>query len=245
MMPASRVSDATSAIKARHRRQTRRRLIRIGAAVLAVVLVGSGVWLIWFSPVFISRSVEVFGITQGNTQEIIAAANVPLRTPLATLDVQAIKERVEEVPIVAKAEITRVLSGTIRITVTERQPVYVLLRDSSFILVDAVGKGYLTLDSAPPDLPIVSISTTSAPMIERLMADAAVISMALPEPILAVMTSMTAATPDTFTIYLTNGAQILWGSSEESDLKAEVIVALINVKANYYDVSSPAHPATR
>jgi hypothetical protein len=36
----------------------------------------------------------------------------------------------------------------------------------------------------------------------------------------------------------------MWGSAEEADFKAEVLLVLLKVDARYYDVSSPGVPAT-
>jgi len=242
---SSQVHDATAIIRARHRKQVRRRLIRVLVPILAVLLVTAVVWVIWFSPLFEAKSVEVTGNSQATTEEIVAAAQVPLGTPLARIDTDAIRARVREVPAVADASVSRNLTGVIEITVTERVGVYVISVASRYLLVDSTGTGFLTLDSQPEGLPVVTLTVDNTPGSQRLMADAATIVAALPDVVRTQMTWMGAQTPDTFTIDLADGREILWGSADQSDLKAQVIEGLLNVDAHYYDVSSPSHPATR
>jgi len=242
---SSQVHDATAIIRARHRSQVRRRVIRVLVPILVVLLIAAVVWIIWFSPLFEATSVEVTGNSQASTEEIVAAAQVPIGTPLARIDTDAIRTRVREVPAVADASVTRNLSGVIGITVTERVGVYVISVASHYLLVDSTGTGFLTLDSVPEGLPVVTLTVDNTAESGRLRADAATIVAALPDSVRTQMTWMGAETPDTFTIDLADGREILWGSSEESDLKAQVIDGLLNVDAHYYDVSSPSHPSTR
>jgi len=239
------IRDATSAIRARHRRQVRSRAIRIVIIVLAVSLIGLAVWAVWFSPLFVTRSVEVEGASQVPVDEIIQVAEVPLGTPLVSLDVEAIRTRVLTIPVIAEAEVTREISGVVRLSITESVAVYVIPTNDTYLLVDDSGKGYLTVTARPEGLPVVEIDVDESESSKRLMADAATIVVALPESVLTRMTSMTTDSPDTFSIRLKGGSVILWGSAEESPLKAQVIDGLLNVKASYYDVSSPSHPATR
>ncbi len=51
-------------------------------------------------------------------------------------------------------------------------------------------------------------------------------------------------TVDQITLVLRDGRQVLWGSAEESDAKARVLVALLKEPAASYDVSVPGQPTT-
>ena len=241
----SQVHDATAIIRARHRSQVRRRVLRVVVPIAVVLLAGAVVWAVWFSSLFEARSVEVEGNSQASTEEILAAAQVPLGTPLARIDTDAIRARVCEVAPVADASVTRSLSGVIDISVTERVGVYVISVGSGYLLVDSTGTGFLTVSSVPEGLPVVSITAGTTPESQRLMADAATVVQALPDSVRTDMTWIGADTPDTFTIDLDDGSEVFWGSADQSDLKAQVIDGLLNVDAHYYDVSSPSHPATR
>ena len=49
----------------------------------------------------------------------------------------------------------------------------------------------------------------------------------------------------TVTFTLKSGATVKWGSSEDSDRKAEVLAVLLRLKAKMYDVSVPGTPVTK
>ena len=247
-MPAprsSQVRDATAIIRERRRTQVRRRVIRVAIPILIVLLIAAVVYVVWFSSLFSAKSVHVEGNSQASTEEILAAAQVPLGTPLARIDTDSIRTRVCGVPEVADATVSRDLSGVIQISVTERVGVYVIAMGSGYRVVDSTGVGFLTVPSAPEGLPAVSLTVDNTPESHRLMADAATVVTALPDSVRTRMTWIGADTPDTFTIDLDDGSEILWGSADDSALKAQVIDGLLAVNAHYYDVSSPSHPATR
>ena len=53
-------------------------------------------------------------------------------------------------------------------------------------------------------------------------------------------------TIDQITLVLRDGREVLWGSADESALKAQVIDRLlVSQKAGVYDVSVPGSPTTR
>jgi cell division protein FtsQ len=66
----------------------------------------------------------------------------------------------------------------------------------------------------------------------------------LPEEIRRRVVGIEASTRNDVTLLLKNGSEVMWGSAEEADFKAEVLLVLLKVDARYYDVSSPGVPAT-
>ncbi|RLV51336.1 FtsQ-type POTRA domain-containing protein, partial [Aeromicrobium phragmitis] len=84
------MSDAFAA-KLKQRR--RRRWIRVVFAVLVVAMIGAGVWAVWFSGLLVAQKVRVTGIEHLTEEQVLQAAEVPLNTPLARLDTEAIEGR--------------------------------------------------------------------------------------------------------------------------------------------------------
>jgi cell division protein FtsQ len=78
-----------------------------------------------------------------------------------------------------------------------------------------------------------------------LRHDVATVVTALPKVLRDRAVLISAETPDSIVIELSGGAEVVWGSAESSAQKAQVIVALLSVKASVYDVSSPSHPTTK
>jgi len=239
------IRDAATVFAAQRRRRRRRLLTRLGVTLGVLVLVVGTVWAVWFSPWFVVKTVTVTGNDTLDAQTVVAAAHIPVGTPLVRVDVAGATDRVRALPQVAGAEIVRHLTGAVQIRLTERTAVYVLTQAGRYQLVDATGTAYLPVDAPPAGLPLVRLPDVTTDAGARLLDDAAVIAANLPDAVRGQMVSLSAQTPDTFTIDLTNGAQILWGSAEDSPLKAQVITGLLAVKASYYDISSPSHPATR
>ena len=53
-----------------------------------------------------------------------------------------------------------------------------------------------------------------------------------------------ATSPDAIELRLHSGSSVGWGSAAESDLKARVLLTLLQVPATRYDVSAPEAPTT-
>src|SRR3954454_9895632 len=66
----------------------------VAAAVLVAVVVG-GVWLVYFSPVLAVRGSAAVGRRQLRAAQVRAAAAVPDGEPLARVDLDRIRSRVE------------------------------------------------------------------------------------------------------------------------------------------------------
>jgi cell division protein FtsQ len=229
-------------LRRRQRRQRRRRL-RLTAIVAGVVaLVGALIWVIGFSPVLAADAVEVTGVEELTPDEVVAAAQVPLGEPLIRLDTGAVVARLQELPLVASAQVVRHLGGTVELRIVERRPVYAQLTGGTISLVDAAGRDYAVVATLPEGLLPVTLATPT----ERLRADLAQVVTALPEALRAQPTGLSATSVDHIELLLASGATVFWGSSDQSAFKGEVASALIvGVAASYYDVSSPSHPSTR
>ena len=53
------------------------------------------------------------------------------------------------------------------------------------------------------------------------------------------------ATVDQISLVLRDGRTVVWGSAEESELKAEVLAPLLSSPGQTYDVSVPGQPTIR
>ncbi|WP_226997259.1 hypothetical protein [Tessaracoccus aquimaris] len=57
--------------------------------------------------------------------------------------------------------------------------------------------------------------------------------------------SFSAKAVDRISFTLSGDREVVWGSAEESELKGQVLSALLSVEASVYDVSAPRDPITR
>lgn len=203
--------------------------------VVAVGLVlGGCVWAIGFTALFSARHIEVSGTSL--VAEVTAAAAVPEQTPLARVDVTAIDARVRAIPQVADVSVSRVPPDRLVVAVVERVPVAVRPEAGSWLLIDGAGTGYLLV----PDRPALPEVRADGPGEGAALAVAA----ALPDALRAEVATVSAATLDDVRLTLRSGAEVIWGSAEQTALKADVLQALLVTGAATYDVSAPATPTT-
>jgi cell division protein FtsQ len=106
-----------------------------------------------------------------------------------------------------------------------------------FYVMDADGVVYDKVASAKK-LPVIKASTD----VGRETARGVLLS--LPESARKDVRRVTATTRDDVSLTLKGGATVRWGSAEDAELKARVLSALLAVKADTYDVSSPLQPTT-
>lgn len=227
--------------KRRHAGHWRRLRTLLLALLLAAVLSGS-VWLVFFSSYVSAEGVEVSGAGTLGESRIKRTAEVPTGTPLARVDLDAIRARVESLPAVRRAEVSRSWPHTVHLEVTERTPIAVIDRGNGLQSLDADGVLFGSYDNRPRGLPLVR--TEPDTRTEALEETARVID-ALPQRIAGRVETVDVATVDEIELVLANGRRVLWGSAEDSDQKAEVLEVLLRRPGQRIDVSVPGRPTTR
>ena len=242
------MSQSVDLARAQQRFARRQRLVRwrswlpwaIGGAL--VVLAGLVVWLFYYSSAFAVAGVRVSGADTVPVATIEQTAEAPMGPPLAKVDLRSIADRVRTIPAVADAQVTRAWPNKIVIVVTERVPVVVVTDGSRFELVDATGTAFKTVPDRPAGLPEAKVTGDRRDVTIRSVVTA---SAALPDTLRAQAGSISAASPDSITIDLTSGVKVVWGSSDDSARKAEVLSVLMKRPAKVYDVSAPDLPVTK
>lgn len=239
--PTPGVADATGALRLRRRRSRRRLALQILVGVLALAVVGTGVWLVGFSSVLAAQKVTVTGTDLVSPATVTRTAAVPLGTPLARLDVAEIAARVQTLAPVKSVEVDRTWPHTVSITVTERTPAYVVNANGTSTLVDDQGVAFATVSKRPDGL-IRAEVTLSDPVV---LQSVATVTQALPTSVRGKVERIEAASPESIRLKLTGGREVVWGSADQSTVKGQVLAALLSKKASVYDVSGPANPTTR
>jgi len=243
------MSRPTSARAQSTRRRFKRRawarrwanLRRLFLLLVLVAMVAGAVWLVFFSSVLTVRDVQVAGVRTMPADTVTQAAAVPLGQPLARVDVDQVQQRVEKLPVVKHAEISRSWPHTVSITVTERTPVAAVRSGGTYRLIDAEGVMYRTVDQADKRLPVMTIGTQPA-VAHDAATEAAAVVAAMPHRLVARVSHVDARTMDSIELRLQDGRRVVWGNAESSRLKARVLSALLHRKAQVYDVSVPGSP---
>lgn len=223
------------------RRRRTRRWVLLGTVSTTVLVLGALVWLFLFSAVYEAREIVVQGNSLLTKQQVEHAAKVTLRVPLLRVDTRSPENRLEALPEVRDARVDIDFPNTVRITVQERTPVYQLRQGETYQWVDAQGVAFRKEQPRRDGLPEVSVGKVDP----RWLKDVATVVVGLPEGVRGKVEHITARSVDRIEIALDDERRIIWGSAEQTELKANVIDALLHVKAKIYDVSAPEHPTTR
>ncbi len=227
------------------RRQRARRWLTwryVLAGVLLVAAVGLGTYAVYFSPWLRADAVQVIGNAQLSEKQVLATADVPLGGPLATVDLRAIEVRLRSLATVKSVDVSRTWPHDVRIEIVERTPVAVLDRGDRLTNLDAAGVAFGRLAKAPAGLPRVKVGPEAD---GDALAEGAAVVVALDAAVSELVDFVEVRTVDEIDLHLRDGRLVRWGSAEQADDKAAVLLELLDVDAQVYDVSVPGAPTTR
>ncbi|RRD47540.1 cell division protein FtsQ/DivIB [Tessaracoccus sp. OH4464_COT-324] len=222
-------------------KKRRRRWILGGAVGGFVSAAAVVVWLFFFSSVLAAEQVSVEGAVLLEEQEILAQAEVPLGTPLALLDTRAVEERLKLLQDLRDVVVLTDYPNTVRILLTEREPVFQLPVGDSYSWVDSEGLVFRTGQARSGLLPEARTDVSDA----RLLVEVARAVGQLPQEVRSDLRFLEARSVDRIEFELQGDRRVIWGSADDGVLKAEVLSGLLKVSASVYDVSAPTHPTTR
>lgn len=219
------------------RRQTlRRRWVALGVVVGTIALV----YGLFFTGLLGVRSVQVSGTKDMNPQQVQDVALVSLGSPMLTIDLAAIRDRVAALPRVASVDVSRSWPSTVRVSVVERTPVGVVKMPGAVHLIDGTGKDYAVSPTVPPGLP--ELQLTKPGQDDPLTMAVVQVLAAVPAKVRAEVLSVSAKSPNAVVLALSAGREVRWGGVAQSPRKADVLTTLMTQQGKVYDVSSPQLP---
>ena len=240
MSTMTQVSDATDRITLRRRNDRRRRWLLAGIAALVVALLATAAWLVLGSDVLGVRTVAVSGNTITNTDDVRRLAELPTGTPLARVDLEGVATRVAGLPAVKTVKVAREWPNTVTVQITERSPLFAIETPGGYWIAD--DQGVVFKSSADADGLMVASVSNGEP---RLIRDLGTVLSALPAGLRSRVDKVGADTVDSIVLYLPGGNRIVWGSADQSPLKAQVVLPLLKQQGTVYDVSAPSNPTIR
>ncbi|TDC47050.1 FtsQ-type POTRA domain-containing protein [Jiangella ureilytica] len=247
MSVASR-SPSAQLFAARARRQRLRRLLGVLLVLLGVGAVSALAWLVGWSSVLSVKSVSVEGVPSSLSDEVLSLADAPVGTPLARVDTDAIRDRVAGLPEAASVDVSRSWPTTLTIEVTPREPVAAVSADGSWWNVDETGALFGAADGRPDGLPVLTApgADDDSEVDEAVRAAGVTVLTGLPPSLYELVETVEARSEADIRLGLTDGATVRWGTADDLDRKAEVLLALIAAQdepPSAYDVTAPDHPA--
>jgi cell division protein FtsQ len=228
--------------RARKRRSRRRMALAFIVMMLVLALLGGSLWTMYFSTVLVTERVNVVGTFELTAAQVSLAAQVPLGVPLARQDLEAIAQRTSTLPAIETASVIRDWPSTITVVIVERRPVLGVQQPEGYVLVDKSGVAYQTRQVLPPKLVLAVVN----PGDRSLLTEMATVAAALPNKLRSSVDRMTASNRDSIALVLDSGHTVSWGNSSDSELKAQIVMALLKREPkSSINVSSPHNPAVR
>jgi cell division protein FtsQ len=206
--------------------------------VLAVVIVAGAAWALLGSSLLVVRHVRVSGNGAVPSAQIAAASGIQPGMPLARLNSALAERRIERLPEVLSAQVSRSWPDTVRIAVRDRTPELAVAAAGGFELVDAHGVVVRRSAARPAGLPLLKSPPAQLRGSPAVRAAAAVLA-SLPAPVRARVQAVTDTAAAGVTLQLRGHVTVRWGDARRSAAKATELAALLRTGARYVNVSSP------
>jgi cell division protein FtsQ len=228
------------------RRQWARRWLSLRyvvATAAVVALLATSVWLVFFSATLQVQKVEVVGNDLLSDARVREIADLPLGEQLALVDLDRVDARVGSLAEVRSVDVTRAWPDGVRIEVVERTAVAVVDISGRLRGLDADGVVFREYRTAPKGMPRIRPGAAAG---TDALKEAATVVAALPQDLASRIDHVEVATVDQITLVMRDRRRVMWGSAEESALKAQVVDRLLAAQeASVYDVSVPGNPTVR
>jgi cell division protein FtsQ len=228
------------------RRAEGRRRLRVLIVITSVVSLAAVAWGVTKSPLLDVDHVIVRGLHHTTAAQVETAAGIHRGDALMWLDIGRGVSRLDALPYVRAARVTREWPGTVRITVTERTPVAWVEGSAGRVLVDGTGRVLDAVADPPVGIPKLQ-GTRTVP------APGATIAPAVGARVASHLSGYVAAGTRTITVAdagvsleLVAGPQFRLGDATQVEVKVHAGLAVLDAMAgqevHYVDVSVPANP---
>ena len=224
-----------------NRRRPWRRALLLGLAAALVALLA---WVVGWSTWLGVDDVEVTGVTGPEAQAVARLVEVPVGTPLARVDTEAVGARVRERVTVAEVSVRRSWPGTLTVEVVPRSAALVVRNPQGRLeVVDAEGVTFGTVRTVPKGVPVVTATGAEGTTREALLSSLALLD-ALPAQLAGKVSGIKVSSANLITFTL-GSRTVVWGGGEDSARKVAILSALLKTRAKVIDVSAPDTPVTR
>lgn len=238
-----RVSDLPARLyAARMRARARWRRLSVTLTVVGCLLALTGYLLLWHTSLIAVRGIKVVGVKSITATQVLTAAQIDEGGPMAALNTGAAAARVQKIPQVASAHVTKDWPGTVVITVTERTAAALVPDAHGYEVVDGGGVVFGQVSGVTKGLPVITVSAPAKA--DQVVPGALAALRALPASVARQISAITASDPYAITLRFTDGATVNWGGGDDAVDKARDLVALLRIGGGrHYDVSAPDAPA--
>lgn len=239
---------------------TRARKLLYTASALAIIAV-LYVVLVFFSPLLATQKITVRGASLLETTQVEQKLE-PLRgVPLTRIDEKKVRELLGQDNVIRSVQVESRPPHELVVTLKERTAVAVVKQGDTYHTVDSDGVSLLESATQPDtSVPLVRFSGDDPQTSAEFRTISTALS-AMPSELLAQVKEASATSTSSITLTLRDNTTVQWGTAEESELKAKVLLSLRQAiakraqeetsseaqtqKVTVYDVSAPRVPVTR
>ena len=239
---------------------TRARKLLYTASALAIIAV-LYVVLVFFSPLLATQKITVHGASLLETSQVEQKLE-PLRgVPLTRIDEKKVRELIGQDNVIRSVQVESRPPHELVVTLKERTAVAVVKQGDTYHTVDSDGVSLLESATQPDtSVPLVRFSGDDPKTSDEFRTISTALS-AMPSELLAQIKEAGATSTSSITLTLRDNTTVQWGTAEESELKAKVLLSLRQAiakraqeensseaqtqKVTVYDVSAPRVPVTR
>jgi cell division septal protein len=230
------------------------------ASALAIIAV-LYVVLVFFSPLLATQKITVRGTSLLETTQVEQKLE-PLRgVPLTRIDEKKVRELIGQDNVIRSVQVESRPPHELVVTLKERTAVAVVKQGDTYHTVDSDGVSLLESATQPDtSVPLVRFSGDDPQTSAEFRTISTALS-AMPSELLAQVKEAGATSTSSITLTLRDNTTVQWGTAEESELKAKVLLSLRQAiakraqeekssetqtqKVTVYDVSAPRVPVTR
>ncbi len=239
---------------------TRARKLLYTASALVIIAV-LYVVLVFFSPLLATQKITVRGASLLETTQVEQKLE-PLRgVPLTRIDEKKVRELIGQDNVIRSVQVESRPPHELVVTLKERTAVAVVKQGDTYHTVDSDGVSLLESATQPDtSVPLVRFSGDDPQTSAEFHTISTALS-AMPSELLAQVKEASATSTSSITLTLRDNTTVQWGTAEESELKAKVLLSLRQAiakraqeeksseaqtqKVTVYDVSAPRVPVTR
>jgi len=224
----------------------RRRTMLWSLGVLTVfIVVAVGVSV---SPVLDVEEIQVVGAAPERVDDVRRASGIDVGDSIVLFLPSTVAGKVGDLPWVRSVSVTRDFPTTVRVAVTEREPVAWVRTEAGALVVDAESRALWRADAPPPGLPeLIGAADIPAPggfVRPQVLAS---VADALGHDLRSRAASVTLADA-TLSVQIAFGPQLRFGAPRDVGAKVRVagavLAALGSAPASYIDVTVPAAPVS-
>jgi cell division protein FtsQ len=240
-------------ISRRRKAVARSRRRRVLATIASLGAVMALVWLAFMSPLLIVERVVVVGGRHVLAEHVETAAGLGSGDNLLLLSTNRVAKRIERLPWVRRARVTRRLPDTVRVRVTERRPAMVLSTTRGRWTLDRAGRvlGKGTAERALPVLGGVHVGDLAPGDVlsDTEVGAALEVWRSLPRRLRNRVVGVFASSLERIALSLDDDVVVRYGAAESMAAKNSVLRAVLarvraeGRKVGYIDVRVPASPA--